>query len=273
MMHQESSLPCPPPGSTGLEGLKDACADNAGLGSFEATHLLPICKMETNAKTQMISVPSGGQKSDFRRLASRLGSQGSLIYVSESDDDLDSSQDSLGEVEMMIRQVSVENLAGHAHFLSPSSPPKSKPSCDGLSTTKHVDSVVLPRSKTPGLMSSCSDLGTKLNPVTPTKPASENIDPLTPTANLKMLSSVASPEIRNREKLKAIMYNNSDEMNVKEEEVETGEETDKKLVICQDSVKQTADNQDVTLDDDGISQHISRKEKSLGLLCQRLELW
>ena len=272
-MHQESSLPCPPPGSTGLDSLNDACADNAGLDSLKATHLLPICTMENNAKAQTISAhnSSGETKSDFRRLASRLGSQGSLLYVSESEDDLDCSQDSLGEVEMMIRQVSVENLAGHAHFLSPSSPPKS-------ATSKHVaasDSVVvLPRSKTPGLMSSCGDLGTKLNPVTPTKPASENIDPLTPNANLKMLSSVASPEIRNREKLKAIMFNDADV--IKEEEVattgspeETGEETDPKLVICQDSVKQTANDQDVNLDDDAISQHISRKEKSLGLLCQR----
>ena len=42
-----------------------------------------------------------------------------------------------------------------------------------------------------------------LNPVTPQKQVSEaNVDPLTPTANLKMLVSAVSPELRHRERLK-----------------------------------------------------------------------
>ncbi|KAM4012544.1 transcription factor E2F8 [Anomaloglossus baeobatrachus] len=68
------------------------------------------------------------------------------------------------------------------------------------------------------------------NLTTPTKPCDNNSDPWTPTANLKMLISAASPEIRNRER------------EILEEQF-SGDELEKTLP--------------------------SRKEKSLGLLCHK----
>lgn len=65
---------------------------------------------------------------------------------------------------------------------------------------------------------------------TPTKPCEINSDPWTPTANLKMLISAASPEIRNRER------------EIQEEQF-SGDELEKTMP--------------------------SRKEKSLGLLCHK----
>ncbi|XP_056383757.1 transcription factor E2F8 [Hyla sarda] len=65
---------------------------------------------------------------------------------------------------------------------------------------------------------------------TPTKPCENNSDPWTPTANLKMLISAASPEIRNRER------------EILEEQF-SGDELEKTMP--------------------------SRKEKSLGLLCHK----
>ncbi|KAM3919711.1 transcription factor E2F8 [Leptodactylus fuscus] len=65
---------------------------------------------------------------------------------------------------------------------------------------------------------------------TPTKPCENNSDPWTPTANLKMLISAASPEIRNRER------------EILEEQF-SGDELEKTIP--------------------------SRKEKSLGLLCHK----
>ncbi|KAG8564759.1 hypothetical protein GDO81_016586 [Engystomops pustulosus] len=70
---------------------------------------------------------------------------------------------------------------------------------------------------------------TAANLKTPTKPC-ENSDPWTPTANLKMLISAASPEIRNRER------------EIQEEQF-SGDELEKTMP--------------------------SRKEKSLGLLCHK----
>ncbi|XP_069596438.1 transcription factor E2F8 [Ranitomeya imitator] len=69
-----------------------------------------------------------------------------------------------------------------------------------------------------------------VNLQTPTKPCNSNSDPWTPTANLKMLISAASPEIRNRER------------EILEEQF-SGDELEKTMP--------------------------SRKEKSLGLLCHK----
>ena len=282
-MHQEPCQPNLLHESTGLESHeKDLSTDKMEPDALKVTiQTSSVCLQDSNMKTLSSCAQSNSssqQSADFRRLAIRLGSQGSLVSVSESDgEDNDSSQDSLGEVEMMIKQVSVKNLAGEADFLSPSSPPKCKVLFEESVTNKTLlsDAAVIPRSKTPfqGLTSSCGDIGTKLNPVTPTKPVSESIDPLTPTANLKMLSSVASPEIRNREKLKAITCKIIKEEDVASSPEEATEINGKGVKRPKSSVRQSDDDQDLNLEDpdciDCVSQHISRKEKSLGLLCQR----
>ncbi|XP_027008084.1 transcription factor E2F8 isoform X2 [Tachysurus fulvidraco] len=64
-------------------------------------------------------------------------------------------------------------------------------------------------------------------------------EPWTPTSNLKMLISAASPEIRNREKEKTV----SEETENSSQDTEQGEESER--------------------------LHLSRKEKSLGLLCHK----
>ncbi|XP_060084936.1 transcription factor E2F8-like [Ylistrum balloti] len=89
--------------------------------------------------------------------------------------------------------------------------------------------------------------------ITPTMEADDIQAPLTPTANLKMLFSAMSPEIRNRDKRKELFN---------EEPVE-----DKSKSVQVDEVEMEGDaNQD--LDGDSWKPG-SRKEKSLGLLCQK----
>ncbi|XP_044133051.1 transcription factor E2F7 [Bufo gargarizans] len=87
-------------------------------------------------------------------------------------------------------------------------------------------------------------------PITPVKVADRPLaDPWTPTANLKMLSSVASPEIRDREKKKELFR-----------PIENNEQEDAGLDIQQFE----------TVDDmDDLEKRPSRKQKSLGLLCQK----
>uniref|UniRef100_UPI00398F5359 transcription factor E2F8 isoform X1 n=2 Tax=Pristiophorus japonicus TaxID=55135 RepID=UPI00398F5359 len=87
------------------------------------------------------------------------------------------------------------------------------------------------------------DLGTM---TTPTKLQESPVgEPWTPTANLKMLISAASPEIRSREKKKELLVDDDHIMEANEnlQDQLTGEEFEK--------------------------FHPSRKEKSLGLLCYR----
>nr|XP_046251140.1 transcription factor E2F8 [Scatophagus argus]XP_046251146.1 transcription factor E2F8 [Scatophagus argus]XP_046251155.1 transcription factor E2F8 [Scatophagus argus] len=82
-----------------------------------------------------------------------------------------------------------------------------------------------------------------MGPLTTPKKAREGgcVDPWTPTSNLKMLISAASPDIRNREK-ELCMDNDGREGVDSTQEIENGEESEK---------------------------WISRKEKSLGLLCHK----
>ncbi|CAI9563871.1 unnamed protein product [Staurois parvus] len=87
-------------------------------------------------------------------------------------------------------------------------------------------------------------------PITPVKAADRPLaDPWTPTANLKMLISVASPEIRDREKKKELfrpIENNEPEDN----------EPDAQQFEAVDDI-------------DDLEKRPSRKQKSLGLLCQK----
>ncbi|XP_015279901.1 PREDICTED: transcription factor E2F8 [Gekko japonicus] len=81
---------------------------------------------------------------------------------------------------------------------------------------------------------------------TPPKPNEISpADPWTPTANLKMLISAASPEIRNREQGKKLMDNRSEILEAK---------------FC---------TQDHLSGDEYEKSQPSRKEKSLGLLCHK----
>ncbi|XP_029438413.1 transcription factor E2F8 [Rhinatrema bivittatum] len=80
---------------------------------------------------------------------------------------------------------------------------------------------------------------------TPTKPKEMPGEPWTPTANLKMLISAASPEIRNREQQLELSGNGSEILEAREI------------------------SHEVLSGDEGEKIQPSRKEKSLGLLCRK----
>ncbi|NXL95078.1 E2F7 factor, partial [Alectura lathami] len=90
------------------------------------------------------------------------------------------------------------------------------------------------------------------NPITPVKLIDRpQPDPWTPTANLKMLVSAASPDMRDREKKKELFR-----------PIENSEQND-----IPDSLQyDTVDDSTV---DEFEKQRPSRKQKSLGLLCQK----
>ncbi|XP_021514681.1 transcription factor E2F7 [Meriones unguiculatus] len=90
------------------------------------------------------------------------------------------------------------------------------------------------------------------NPITPVKlvDRQQQVEPWTPTANLKMLISAASPDIRDREKKKELFrpIENKEDVFVNSLQLE---------VVGNSAV------------DDYEKQRPSRKQKSLGLLCQK----
>ncbi|KAL1775086.1 transcription factor E2F7 [Sigmodon hispidus] len=90
------------------------------------------------------------------------------------------------------------------------------------------------------------------NPITPVKLVDRQqlVEPWTPTANLKMLISAASPDIRDREKKKGLFS----PIENKEDAVVSSLQLD----VVGDGVS-----------DDYEKQRPSRKQKSLGLLCQK----
>ncbi|KFQ75313.1 Transcription factor E2F7, partial [Phaethon lepturus] len=90
------------------------------------------------------------------------------------------------------------------------------------------------------------------NPITPVKLVDRpQPDPWTPTANLKMLVSAASPDMRDREKKKELFR-----------PIENSEQSDTPDSLQYDMVD------DSTIDEFE-KQRPSRKQKSLGLLCQK----
>uniref|UniRef100_A0A8B9S655 Transcription factor E2F7 n=1 Tax=Apteryx owenii TaxID=8824 RepID=A0A8B9S655_APTOW len=90
------------------------------------------------------------------------------------------------------------------------------------------------------------------NPITPVKLIERpQPDPWTPTANLKMLVSAASPDMRDREKKKELFR-----------PIENSEQNDMSDCLQYDMVDDSAV-------DEFEKQRPSRKQKSLGLLCQK----
>ncbi|CAM9995578.1 unnamed protein product [Bubo scandiacus] len=90
------------------------------------------------------------------------------------------------------------------------------------------------------------------NPITPVKLIDRpQPDPWTPTANLKMLVSAASPDMRDREKKKELFR-----------PIENSEQSDTPDSLQYDIV-------DDSTVDEFEKQRPSRKQKSLGLLCQK----
>ncbi|KAM9026221.1 transcription factor E2F7 isoform 2-T2 [Ara ararauna] len=90
------------------------------------------------------------------------------------------------------------------------------------------------------------------NPITPVKLIDRpQPDPWTPTANLKMLISAASPDMRDREKKKELFR-----------PIENSEQSDTPNSLQYDMV-------DDSTVDEFEKQRPSRKQKSLGLLCQK----
>lgn len=128
---------------------------------------------------------------------------------------------------------------------------KSSTKSEKRSVVTEGQSVKMEREKSDS-ESSVDSIGER--PSTPTD-KSETPAPLTPTANLKMLFSAVSPELRNREK--------------QLEEESEGRESDdlggKFKPLNLDAELAASQNED----ENGDWKPGSRKEKSLGLLCQK----
>ncbi|XP_071112749.1 transcription factor E2F8-like isoform X1 [Haliotis cracherodii] len=99
-----------------------------------------------------------------------------------------------------------------------------------------------------------TDQNNNSQPVTPTKPKEDAEAPLTPTANLKMLFSAVSPEIR---KMQSKLKEEANAQQVAEESNQDANDFDNEI-LCSSQES-----------DSGKPTTGSRKEKSLGLLCQK----
>ncbi|XP_055009643.1 transcription factor E2F7 [Boleophthalmus pectinirostris] len=99
--------------------------------------------------------------------------------------------------------------------------------------------------------------GPDLSHVTPIKHGSLS-EPWTPTANLKMLISAASPDIRDRE-MKKVLFR----------PIENEKEPPQSPELMVEEEADVDDSQFESLDGDEAEKKPSRKQKSLGLLCQK----
>ncbi|XP_055081641.1 transcription factor E2F7 [Periophthalmus magnuspinnatus] len=133
------------------------------------------------------------------------------------------------------------------------------------SESEHKENLFLERRSTP-LKSTDAALALLLNRkgsspdpahMTPIKHSS-SAEPWTPTANLKMLISAASPDIRDRE-MKKVLF--------RPIENETELPKSPELIIEEDA--DVDDSQFEALEEDETEKKPSRKQKSLGLLCQK----
>ena len=217
---------------------------------------------------QTVEARSGGTRCDWRHLAARLGSQGSMTSVSESEDD----------------EEQYRELGGVPSLELAFTPSAQHPRCSTPSSTSHRAVTRL----------GGADAGT--DAVTPTKALQGTADPLTPTSNLKMLSCVASPEIRQRDEMRALdevfaeapgpagvavdilpAVTIASQPTAAEQQSECQQAVGLKADVPshpadhqqQQQQTTTLSNMPCTNFDDILLPTISRKEKSLGLLCQR----
>ncbi|XP_075907718.1 transcription factor E2F7 [Nelusetta ayraudi] len=100
---------------------------------------------------------------------------------------------------------------------------------------------------------------TDLVHVTPVKHSAASVEPLTPTANLKMLISAASPDIRDRE-MKKVLFRPIENEGAKPATPESPAEDAEADDSCQFEGAEEENDPD---------KKPSRKQKSLGLLCQK----
>ncbi len=137
---------------------------------------------------------------------------------------------------------------------------------DDLASKEVTVTDPLPGSEEDKYESAATIDSNNLPPVTPTKPQDvpTALDPLTPTANLKLLMSAVSPEIRSmekRQKSKALF--NAIVQAASQENLEL-QQTDQYEV----EVETSSQGEEYTEDGE---KPANRKAKSLGLLCQRYE--
>ena len=179
------------------------------------------------------------------------------LQCPESDSDL--SEEAQGTIVLPLSQASTLSDS------SSSSDPQPKNELDYLmDAVQHEHNKLNDETQ----RSQCSashreNMASRLNPVTPTKPQSEvqtELDPLTPTANMKLLMSAVSPEIRNREK-------EQKQAEMKEMDIPAEANNNYMVAVPQKGTKRKAGQSVEEPDED--TQATGRKEKSLGLLCQR----
>lgn len=199
-------------------------------------------------------------------------------------EELDSEDDTVIVTERMAEEevLPFEQEVDH-NMNDQSCKPLMSSSSLNFSTHLTEEDIIPPRCKTPTsanqleleIKGSESDINELLNPITPTKSSTgedPSESPWTPTANLKMLISAASPEIRNRERQKK-KFNTKDSTHASRVngKIRMGKKNrtkaNKEDSFCDDLMIE--EGGDLQMDTDSQSSHISRKEKSLGLLCHR----
>ena len=276
-------------------------------GSFQnSSHII----VGTDAEGDVHNMSSLSQRSngslsfDVKKFTSRLSSHMST-FSDTLFSDIEDIED-IAEPQVAHQETQVENPLLQENTLKEMSKQYAnlnEGAIYGLST-----SVNLPRTTTPQ-PAGVTVLHGITEEVTPTKSIQPEIDPLTPTANLKVLISAASPEIRNRERQKLnetgefdtinTSFMNSCEStsdiivddNVEYIDVGSSEKLfgyskllnprPEKVVLCQenkkagsklDHIHSSVNNGDWENCPEPLVS-VSRKEKSLGLLCQRLIIY
>ncbi|ELU04667.1 hypothetical protein CAPTEDRAFT_198117 [Capitella teleta] len=143
---------------------------------------------------------------------------------------------------------------------------ESKLSVSELETMVVDNELLTPRPATP-LPAGFGDQEDLMLPVTPTKPVCDDLGPPTPMANLKLLMSAVSPELRDRERSKEpfvdLHFNRSA---LKKRSLPLSElaPSSKKVCLEVDDLESEYGSEA-----SAVENATSRKDRSLGLLCER----